>query len=272
EDHAPVPLVGPLAILDRCDDPAKKLNEDARTALKANNFRKFHGCYRPKLLAITESVSRLMQVDYDLFDHPSPVICALCDVSIGSAVSLLRHVIMKDHNDKIKQVDTSIDKEAYSYWKKVIKSTFLYKPPAKVDVPAKLLKDVSFPIGPAHPLTLLSYTTSVQDPCENLEDALTKMREMLKFGLGESTKGERRAVRVFMHQHPTIPQLFDKAVYCEVCSRKKPIRKPTPFLTHITSQHHIDNACRNGGTASAKAVDFWLNVVRLAEQAVHPRL
>ncbi|GMS85886.1 hypothetical protein PENTCL1PPCAC_8061 [Pristionchus entomophagus] len=120
-DCMPVSLEGPLAILDRCDDPAKKHNEEPRIALK--RLERFYNCNLPKLLAATEHVTRLLRINYDEFNHPSPVDCALCDVNIGSPWDLLKHVTSEKHLDKIISLGTSIDCQSHWHWNNLISSS-----------------------------------------------------------------------------------------------------------------------------------------------------
>ncbi|GMS85854.1 hypothetical protein PENTCL1PPCAC_8029, partial [Pristionchus entomophagus] len=100
------------------------VNEDARTALKL--LERFRSCDRAKLHARARGADSHLRVNYDDFDHPSAVDCALCDVNIGSHWSLLIHITSEQHLDQIEILGTSVDLGAYKYWKKAINSTFVH--------------------------------------------------------------------------------------------------------------------------------------------------
>ncbi|GMS85870.1 hypothetical protein PENTCL1PPCAC_8045, partial [Pristionchus entomophagus] len=121
-DRSSVVLEGPLAILDRCDDPAKKLKGNLLHAFWRVG-RGFKECNLPDLLIATEHINRKLRINYDDFDHPSPVDCVLCGYNIGSVWSLLRHIGSSAHRDKVFSLGTSIDMKAYWYWIHLISKT-----------------------------------------------------------------------------------------------------------------------------------------------------
>ncbi|GMS85878.1 hypothetical protein PENTCL1PPCAC_8053, partial [Pristionchus entomophagus] len=111
-----VPLVGPLAILARCDDPSKKLKEDSIVALE--RLHKYTTCNLKKLLASHNHI--FTKVRYNEFNHTAIVVCGLCKHDIYSSLHLLKHVSSSIHLNKIQQLGTSVDEEAYWYWNNII--------------------------------------------------------------------------------------------------------------------------------------------------------
>ncbi|GMS85889.1 hypothetical protein PENTCL1PPCAC_8064, partial [Pristionchus entomophagus] len=264
----PVLLSGRLAILARCDDPTKKLKEDAQVALK--RLYKFNSCNQQKLCNETYSFFLTMRCNFDEFNHPSSVACELCEWPIPSPRSLLKHVSSAIHLNKMQQLGTSVNEKAYRYWNKIINQCFDVKDPPPVTVEKEWsVEEVQESLQPLEctnlsqshallssqallPLTVLCYSRSVQDPCENLEDFLTKMSE--KFN---ALNNEKRASLEALE----LPSIFDQPVYCKVCRDSNSIYSPLILIAHITSKAHIEKACRFGGTASIEALAKWMNLL-----------
>ncbi|GMT15455.1 hypothetical protein PFISCL1PPCAC_6752, partial [Pristionchus fissidentatus] len=123
----PIPLVGPLAILNPCVPVEKRLSGDPFVKLK--HLRKsFDGANIAKLF---HSISEIMDsswIDYDQFDHSSsPVSCLLCETPISSASSLIKHIVSKPHMTKIQESAAPIDSDSFYFWKNAVDESFYKK-------------------------------------------------------------------------------------------------------------------------------------------------
>ncbi|GMT15451.1 hypothetical protein PFISCL1PPCAC_6748, partial [Pristionchus fissidentatus] len=116
EKSQPSSLDGPLAILTPCTDEQKKLTGDVFEQL--TQLRDLYlPCNMSRLIVETADAIRRCRVDFDQFNHPSPVSCLLCGCSIGSAKSLVRHITWHEHINKMREVNASVDANAFHFWK-----------------------------------------------------------------------------------------------------------------------------------------------------------